>query len=329
MPQVELKAVQRELEQGLIWPFYWIYGPEKYKQREITQKIQTAVLGKTESALAWGEEVLEGGEVSVDEILDALQSPVLMGGPKLVIVRDAHLVKNPDALSALFGASLKRSDVASVCVCIAKDLDGRKKFSKSLVEKAAVIACDAVIESQKEAWIQFLAKRHKLELDLNSNLVMKLCALEPWSLDIVDQELEKFSLSEKESDVVLDQGSSFEASGGSDRFLECFFLKDLKGSLSILSTFANDPDQALPLLGLLGWNTRQIALLISDRMQGTRFAKINPYLADKLKRWSYQWTLSEISELQGELTHIDRSLKQTPLLPLGLWSDLVFRYCRN
>jgi len=323
MPKLELKAVQRELEQGLIWPFYWVYGPEKLKSRELLKRIQGAVAGST-TAWMTGEEILEGNETDTATVLDSARSPSLGGGVRLIIVRDAHALKNPEALSELFGPPQKQSELMSVCVCISKDLDGRKKFSKTLLEKAAVVPCEEVTESQRESWIQYLAKRRGLEL--NSSLVMKLSSLDPWTLDIVDQELEKFSVAGSAADVIL-EGSSL--MGGPDAFLESFFSRDLKPALSQVSHFADRPDESLPLLGLLGWNVRQLAILIADRQQGTRNSKLNSFVADRLRKWSSRWNLSEIIELQNELSEIDFGVKQTTLLPLGLWSGLVTRFCHE
>jgi hypothetical protein len=98
-------------------------------------------------------------------------------------------------------------------------------------------------------------------------------------------------------------------------------------ALPRVRAFADRPDEALPLLGLLSWNVRQLALLCADREKGTRSAKLNPYLAEKLNRWSRAWKSAEIEALQSELCALDFGFKQTPLLPLGLWSELVMRFC--
>ena len=35
MPKLEAKQVQKELDEGWLWPVYWIYGPEGMKAREL------------------------------------------------------------------------------------------------------------------------------------------------------------------------------------------------------------------------------------------------------------------------------------------------------
>ena len=138
----------------------------------------------------------------------------------------------------------------SVCVFVSKDLDGRKKFSKMLLEHAAVVPCDDVPETEREAWVQYLAKRRGMPLE--PALLAILAQLDPWSLDIIDQELEKLSLSGN-SDVVLGPGESIGGRGGDD-FLNAFFSRNLPLSLESVQSFAERPDESLPLLGLLAWN---------------------------------------------------------------------------
>ncbi|MEO5970879.1 MAG: DNA polymerase III subunit delta, partial [Bdellovibrionia bacterium] len=311
MPKIELKAVQRELEKGQVWPVYWIYGHEKFKSRELLKRIRKAVSDSSEGTphlSQWGEEhFVASSSLDAESIVDAACSLTLGGGTKLVIVQDAHLLKKPEPLAALFGPSKKKEELPSVCILLSKDLDGRKKFSKLLQEKAAVISCEEVTEDQRESWVQDLAKRRKVEL--TSHLLMKLCTLDPWSLDIIDQELEKFSVAGLIEDVVL-EGSG--RTGGMEVFIDQFFQRHLQTTISHVSYFADAPDEALPLLGLLGWNVRQLAVLLSDRENGTRYAKLAPYVEERFRKWSGKWSLNEILRLQQELANLDFKIKQTP-----------------
>jgi DNA polymerase III delta subunit len=332
MPKLEPKQVQKELDQGQLWPVYWIYGHERMKSRELVKRIRKTALGENPDSFC-PETTLEGGEVDAATIVDAAQSPSLGGGLRFIVVRDAHAIKESEGLSGLLGPRGKVSELGSVVVFLSKDLDGRKKFSKTLTEKAAVIPCEEVAEGEREAWIQYLCKRRGLELP--GEQVASLATLDPWSLDIIDQELEKFSLAQWDAksgvsgaDVFLAGGVSFGALGGADVFLECFFARDLKSAVAKVEAFADQPDESLPLLGLLAWNVRQLALIVSDRERGTRNAKVNPYLAERFTRWAQRWSLDEIEALQSRLMQVDFGFKQTPLLPLGLWSTLVQEFCR-
>lgn len=331
MPKLEPKQIQKELESGKLWPVYWLYGQERMKSRELLKRIRNAALGEEGAGLGFAEENLDGSDVTAVQILDAAQSLSLGGGLRLVVVRDAHQVKEAEQLAPLLGPPARKDELTSVCVFLSKDLDGRKKFSKVLLEKAAVVPCEEIPEEERDAWIQYLAKRRGLTL--SPTLVMQLRSLDPWSLDIIDQELEKYSLalelSENESAAAEVLLGGLSSEHGTDAFLNAFFSRNLKKSLEILDSFVNSPDQSLPLLGLLGWNTRFLALLITDRERGTRTVKLNQFLAERLKRWTTNWSLDEMIALQSALSELDFEVKQTSRLPVGLWTTLVTRFCKS
>ena len=327
MPKLEPKIIQKELEQGTLWPVYWIYGPEKLKSRELIKRIRRVVLGEESgnTPFYWNEEILDGNDVTMATILDSARSFSLGGGTKLILIREAHLLKHPELIIELCGPAQKKSALLSVCVFLAKDLDRRKKFSKTLQEKAAVVACDEVTEYQRESWIHYLAQGR--QLNLPRDLVSRLCLLEPWSLEIIDQELEKLSLAELDQDVILGDPSLPVSLGGTDTFLENFFSRNLRLTLPFLVSIAERPEQSLPLLGLMGWNVRQLAILVADRKNATHHFNLRSYGSDRLQSWSRKWELKEVLKLQRQLSQMDFKLKQTPLLPLGVWNELVLEFC--
>ncbi len=330
MPKYEPKDIQHELEKGRIWPVYWLFGKERMKARELLKRIRRAVHGEEKTAnasagfLGFNEENLDGTDTDAAAIVDAAQSLSLGGGTRLVLIREAHAIKDPEPIAALFGQPASREELLSVCVFLSKDLDGRKKFSKQLVEKAAVVSCEEVADEDREPWIGYLAKRRGVTL--TPDLVLQLRSLEPWSLDIVDQELDKFALSGSDPAVLLGGSGS---GMGADLFVEAFFGRDFAKAMSYVEELAESPEESLPLLGLLAWNVRYLALLLNDQKQGTRHVKLSPFLADRLKRWARLWTLDEMLALQKALAELDFSVKQTARAPLGLWSTLVMSHAKR
>jgi DNA polymerase III delta subunit len=329
MPKLEPKLIQRDLDQNKLWPVYWLYGSERMKSRELLKRIRKAALPEGAEGggfFGMAEELLDGSEADAGKVVEAAMSPSLGGGLRLIIVRDAHAMKNPEQIAELMGEAkpVPKEDLASVCVFLSKDFDQRKKISKILLEKAAVVPCDEVPENERESWIQYLTKRRGIQLA--AELVAQLTTLDPWSLDIVDQELEKYTLDPALSGETFLGGLA--PGTGADAFLDAFFSRDLSRTLRTVENFADQLDEALPLLGLFAWNVRHLALVLADQHAGTRVVKINPYAADKLRAWARRWTLPEAMELQKRLEELDFGLKQTPLLPIGLWTDLVTRFCR-
>ncbi len=322
MPKLDPKQVQRDLEKGTLWPVYWLYGGEGMKARELLKRIRLSALGEQAAAARTGfaEEVLDGMEVTGSQIVDSARTLALGGGLRFIVVRDAHAIDTPESMAELLAPAGPKAELGSVCVFLSKDLDGRKKFSKQLLEGAAVVHCEEVADEDRESWIGYLAKRRALEVAPEA--MVRLRSLDPWSLDIVDGELEKLSLG-GEGALLGGAGSQ----GGGDAFVEAFFGREGSRAMEQVTAFADSPEEALPLLGLIAWNARYLALVLADRERGTRTVKLSPFLADRFTRWGRKWTLPEAVRLQSALAELDFGIKQTFRLPMGLWSALVTEFC--
>ncbi len=320
--KLEAKQIRQELSQGVAWPVYWIYGPERLQIRELVALLRNTVVGEN----AWAEEKLDGASVVAQDVIAAAQSVPFGGGLRFLVVRDAHLIREPDALAELFGARAKREDLPFVCVLLSKDLDARRKFSKQLIEKAAVVECGNIPEQQRETWIHYLAGT--LGLEARALPIDALVRAEPWSLEWVESELLKWALAEEVESGLGNQVLVGAAAPGmgSEKFIDAFLVRrSLPEALQAVETLGRKPEEALPLLGLLSWNVRMLALLVAR----SRAVKLPPFLQDKLMRALRVWNLEELQELQSALSTLDFGIKQTPQEPMALWGVLIQQFCRN
>lgn len=326
MPKLEPKTVQKELETAKVRPVYFIFGPERMKSRELVKRIQKVVL-KGAAANDFNFEKLEAGDLGIDGILDAAQSFSLLGGTKLILVRNAEEIKNLDAL----GEYLKRLGdtepapvemVASVLIFLSKNFDGRKKASKLIQEHAAVIPCDEVSEQDREPWIEYLSKRRGVILSPSERLTLR--GQDPWSLDIIDQEIAKLELVGDDESLRAEALLSGVSAYARDEFIDALFSRDRKRALQLIHLFTEDMEVQLPFLGLLSWNLRHLKLFILEQETKARSAeRRNPFLLKNLERWRKFWTLDSIQLFEHELFTIDFSLKNTRLLGKGLWLNAV------
>ncbi|MBY0470595.1 hypothetical protein K2X30_05450 [bacterium] len=325
MPKLEPKIIQRELEVGDLWPVYWVYGPEQMKARELLQRVRStmASLRQPSESNQFSEEIYYGSEVSTPGLVDSARNLSLGGGPKLIIVKEAHALKDQDGLAELLGPKMRKEEVQNVCVFIAKDLDARKKFSKLLIEKTAVVPCDAVPERDREAWVQYLGKRRGQTL--SGPFVAWLCSMDPWNLDIVDQEIQKQALvasTEEGQDMQWDsKGIAGDQLG--DAMIQSFFNREKAQSLKLVRQLAHSPEHSIPLVGLLGWNLRYLGILTSDKTGAAKKIKLNPYAASRLQAWSGRWKFEEVLRAQEALCELDFGTKQTGLDPVGLWTQFL------
>lgn len=329
--RLEPKQLQQELKQGLAWPVYWIHGDESYRVREVCSLLQRSLVGDR----AWCEDRIEAAQAGAEDVLASFQSIPLGGGTRVVWVRDAHLIlqsKDTEPLARLFGPRVAIAELPAVCIFVAKDLDGRRKFSKQLIEQAAVIACEPVPEEGREGWVRYLAQSRGLHGEIlvpGSAALQLLLSHEPWSLDWVCNELTKWELSEAAhpgsgAEVLAGGGGS--GAGAGDAFIAAFIEhRDLRRSLEQVEVLSSRPELSLPLLGLLAWNVRMLGLLASR----SRSVRMAPSQEGRLRRALRAWSTEDIQQLQEALFDLDFAVKQTPQEPLALWGVLVQQFCTS
>ncbi|MBC7397473.1 MAG: DNA polymerase III subunit delta [Bdellovibrionales bacterium] len=326
MPKLEPKIIQKELEASKLRPVYFIFGPERMKSRELVKRIQKVAL-KGAPPNDFNFEKLDGGEAGMEGILDAAQSFSLMGGTKLILIRNAEEVKNLDGLGDYL-KSLGATDPApvetfsSILIFLSKNFDGRKKASKTIQDLGAVIPCEEVSEQDREPWIEYLSKRRGVTLSPDERLTLR--GQDPWSLDIIDQEISKLELVGEDAGLRAESLMSGVSAYARDEFIDALFCRDQKRALKLVHLFTEDMEVQLPFLGLLAWNLRHLKLFILEQETKSRSSeRRNPFLLKNLERWRKHWSLATIQLFEHELFTIDFSLKNTRLLGKGLWLNAV------
>jgi DNA polymerase-3 subunit delta len=325
MPKIEAKVIQKELESGKVRPVYYIFGPERMKSRELLKRVQRTVLAD-EKPNDFNYERIDGADVSMESILDSAQSFSMMGGTKLIVVRNAEDIKDQEALVAYLKEMPNTepgpaADLTCVTVFLAKGFDGRKKTSKAIQDLGAVVACEEVADQDREPWIDYLAKRRGFTLSPSERLVLR--GLDPWSLDLVDSEISKLELLVNHEDLRAQVLMSGVDSYARDEFIDSLFSRDARRAFQYIHLFSEEMEVQLPVLGLIAWNLRQLKQFILETTTRSRGAKKpNPYLLRNLERWAKHWNLESITKLERGLFDIDFSLKNTRLLGRGLWTNL-------
>lgn len=329
MPKQTTQQLAADLKNDQVWPVYWIVGSESLRMREARKRIETQLQQH------WGSELVterfdatEPG-MTAGAVLEAAQSLSLLGRAKLLIIRDAHALKDAESLRELWSGQSVGARAAAempvVVVGLSKDLDQRKKWSKELTEKTALIECPEIKENEREAWVRVLIEKRGLPKEFFSSRegalwVTQLAGQEPWSLDLVDQELAKWEISGADA-LNLAEWSSARAS---HRFLDAYFARDRKTALSLLPHFIHQSDEVFPLIGLLTWNLRQ---LLQWTATGSA-PRLSPFVAERLRQWKSQWSRPQLIAAVSGLLEVDTALKQKPLETLGVWSGFVQKTLR-
>lgn len=295
-----------------------LVGTERYKtQRVVKQCAQNTGLKLKQIDGSVGEPLQ-----ILSDLLDDLRTPTLFGGQDLFVMSGAERVIGakpcekllPELESELFSEGDGRG---LRCIFVADALDSRKKSTKWLTQNFSVMECSEVKDFERDGWITKISKQ--LGLDIPLELRELLLELDPWNLDLIEQELKKWDLSGQNREVI----SIAQAKGELSKFSDFIFARSRGDALSMVPQIAHssDPSQSVMLLGLLAWNSRQlIALKTGGQVQASG------QMRSKLENFASEWNAQELFDLTHDLKNLDFTLKQTKQDEVGAWTRLALKY---
>ena len=303
MPEIDLKEIKKELSNNIIRSSYWFYGSEQMKINTTLSLIKEKINIKDKGI---DNEIFYGDEVSFKEIINSILTPSFLGN-KVIVVKNANQIKNIENIINI----LPKENSESIIIFISKDLDKRVKSSKLILKELAVIPCLKIKENEKISCIKFLSKKRNLTLD--SNLMSRLLSLEPWSLDIIDQELEKVFLIS--SDKYLEEKGNYKEN---QDISELFFLGDHKNALIEAKKLSKNPETSYIAIGLISWNIRHFISYLENNCELKNY-----FILNKFKKWSSLWSIEGLKKAESNILSFDISLKTTTKNLLGLWTDFL------
>lgn len=96
---MSLEKVIADLKKGKVAPCYLLYGEENYLLADALQQILNVLM--PESDRDFGLFFVDGENADVDLLKDHLLAPSLLGGPKVVVVKNSAIFQSRDNLSEL------------------------------------------------------------------------------------------------------------------------------------------------------------------------------------------------------------------------------------
>src|SRR5690606_14085149 len=147
----------KHVDQGNLHPFYLFYGEESFLIEDALKRIKGKVF---EDSLAdFNLDNFYAGDLDIDDLAAALETLPMMGQKRLVILKDAHLLKSADLdkIAELVSITID----TTVFVAIFEKVDQRKKIFKDIFKKMTVIEFQAVQDRMIPSWIDRLAKSYQ------------------------------------------------------------------------------------------------------------------------------------------------------------------------
>lgn len=311
---------------------YLIQGEEIFLVNGAVNLFKNYALSQQEKNIVL--DILNGDECTSQDILNAADSMSLLGGEKLIIVKNTQSLKAKDQEQLLKYFSRPAPFTVLVFVVEGK-LDKRKKFFKSFEEYGKVVSCPTPSQNECTGWLKQEAQNNDCELAYDAaKYLLEVCGKD---LQLLNNELNKIitfvgkkrniNLSDVES--VLGRGPSYSIFQLTDALGE----KQLKAALPILDQLLEESHHPLQILTMVTNQLRKIALLkqLTEKgvpaKQACQQLRILPFLQNNLIKQAGNFTPTQIKQALASILATDIKLKSSAQSPRILLENLFINLC--
>jgi DNA polymerase III subunit delta len=292
-------------------PIYYFYGEEDFLLDEALDKFKQKIADR-----ALNLENLDGAALTLTRLTDSLLTSPLLGGDKLVIVKDFELdTKEQDGLIAC----LRTVPPELTVVFTAAALDRRSKLFKFLDEHGEVVEFKTFAPWELDGLLNWIKGRaQKQGKSISSEAARLLQEIAGSDLRLLAGEIDKLVTfiggreAIAESDVL-----ALAAAGEASAFAltDALRAKDLKRSLALFQALLKNKEEVFPLLALLASQYRtmlQVKSLAGRETDFNRIARLiggSPYYVKKCSADLGRFTLAELRSALPRLLEAGNQLK--------------------
>jgi DNA polymerase-3 subunit delta len=277
-------------------PVFLFYGEEDFLIAEAVEKLKRQIANP-----AFNLETLDGGTLTLPTLSASLRTQPLLGGEKLVIVRDFAVAAAEQAELISFLANVPTDLKVVFC---AAGVDKRSKFFKFLDERGEVVEFKAFAPWEQEellAWIKERARRAGKNISYEAARVLR--EITGSNLRLLASELAKIATyvgarpEIGEADV-LALAAAGEASAFS--LMDAVRGKDLKSAQILWRNLQRNKEDIFPLLALMASQYRtmlQVKSLAGRESDPNKLARLiggSPYYVKKCSDGLGRFTLGEL-----------------------------------
>ncbi len=329
------------LKKGEFQPLYLLFGEENFLADRAKDEIIAAIV--PEGMRDFNLNLFDGNDCDVARVRDALETLPMMAPMRLVVLVNAHELKDKewDVLQPLIDSPPE----GVAFVCSATKIDKRKRFWKRFLEVGVALECKRPYDNQIPDWIGFLADRHRVKF--GSEAAAALQQVVGSNLSDLDGEIRKIAIycggqASKGSaagavvtasvDDVMKVASRVRLESVFD-FADAVGRNDRVRALYCLANLLDQGQNEIGILALVARHVRILRAIIDGLKEGLSGAKlaaragVSPYFIRDYAEQAKVWSPKKIETTLEALFDTDRALK-TSSVGSHIWlENFILRVC--
>lgn len=341
------KELINSIKQNQIKNIYLFSGDEGYLIDDALERLKTKLVQPSFEQLNFS--ILDGKEVSLGKIIDALETLPFMAEKKLVYARGFDVFSGK---SKTFSEEEEKrlieyiSEVPDSTIIVFYDIqtiDSRKKIIKEIKKYGEIVDFSKLNEEDFSRWIKKILKKNGKEIG-NRELVLLRNGFDylgrnaSKSLFDVENELKKIvafmgtEVEVKEEYIQKTISSNFQ--NDIFKLLDSIERRNTSDSIKRLNYILDDGEHVLKILTTLGNQLKNILhakLLLGEgytsKMIATKL-NIHPFVASKCLAQSKQFTEDRLRLLLNSSLNVDLSIKTGKMSEQLALEMLVIEMCK-
>lgn len=326
--------LQQSFTSSKVCSAYTIMGEDSYLIQEAVTSLKNHFedLGVN---FDFNFECLYFSEKKAADVIDVIETLPMMSPYRLVIVKEAHLIKEKDW--DLLKKSMEKGLAQTVVVFVHEaKFDKRKKIFKWISSQTQVIELVTPYENQVPVWIHYMAQKNGLTLDQGAALQL----LHLVGVDLIEINNEILKL----KNYYADQKTKLEIDDilkvVSKKRIESVF--DLTASVAMgqkslsLQLLVDLLDQGQNEVGVISLISRHMRILkkilehsglgMSQKQLSAKIG-VSPFFINQYIEQSRHWTMDKMDSVFELLLDTDKALKTSPLSSKIWLENFVIQTC--
>ncbi len=331
---LDLRTLQQSLAQNKISSAYTIMGDDSYLIQEASEAIKNHFFAEGQGS-DFNYDCCYVSETKAINIADIIETLPMMAPHRLVVVKEAHLLKDGDW--QIFEETFAKGLLKTVVVFIFESkADKRKKFFKWLSTSTSIVELKTPYDNQIPAWIHYMAGQQSLKLDQSAAL--QLLHLVGANLSELNNEIVKLKTYYASEDRALFIDDILKVVS-KKRIENVFDLTNAVGagdkaqSLYYLEQLIEQGQNEIGVLSLIARHMRILKKLLEGQAQNLSQKQlsakvgVSPYFLAEYLNQSKRWTVSKIEEVFDLMLDTDKALKSSPVSSKIWLENFIIQTC--
>jgi len=317
-------------KQGKIYPVYLFYGKENYLKEDISKKLRNRLINPAYRELNY--KVFYGEKLSINEVINDLETLPLMSEHKLVVIKEAEKInKNDDIKLINYFNRLSLKNNFSTLIIIYKESSPNKKLITAIKRVGVVSNFNITDKAKLTLWIN--SKFRQSNKKITQEGLFYLQSIIGSDLGRLFNEIEKIDIYTKDKKVIEKEDVMISIGGSESvnifKVLDSIGDKDIKSAIEGLVKLNQSNLHHLSIFAMI---YRQIKLILQTKLllaNGFNFKEVEqklklPYFViEKIIKQSKKYTFKEICKSYELLNIADLELKDSQKEPKIILEELV------